>query len=61
MRWIVTMVACGVLGLSVAGCASMNDLAYPLPKPSGPKWQLNPSLWQWTGPDGATGLDRDKT
>ena len=60
-RWIVRMMGCGVLALSVAGCATMNDLRYPLPEPSGPKWQLNQSLWQWHGPESAAGFDRGKT
>ena len=60
-RWIVRMIGCGVLAVSIAGCATMNDLRYPLPEPSGPKWQLNPSLWQWNGPDLGEVFGRGKT
>jgi len=33
-RWMVTMLGCGALAVSIAGCASMNNLRYPLPEPS---------------------------
>jgi hypothetical protein len=59
--WIVTIMGCGMLALSIAGCASIPDLRYPLPEPSGPKWQLNPKLWQWNGPDLAESFGRNKT
>jgi len=60
-RWIVTILGCAALALPLAGCGTMSALRYPLPEPSGPKWQLNPSLWQWTGPDLVESFGRNKT
>lgn len=50
-RTVMAVLALALLGstLTLSGCASVDSMRYPLPKPEGEKRQMNKGLWEWRG------------
>jgi uncharacterized protein YceK len=45
----VLALALAVSALTLGGCASVDGMRTPLPKPEGEKRQMNKGLWEWRG------------